>query len=138
SAMSAMIFSGPRVAAQMAKDGYLPKVLAGEGATPPAITVIAQSAVTVALLWGQSARDMLSTVGAILTLFTALVAACLLWSRYLRPELPRPRVGSQIAAAIYVAFSIWMLYFAFRDQASLLPWLAAVIAVALGSYALTR
>lgn len=138
SAMSAMILCGPRVAAQMAKDGYLPAVFAARTGRPPSWSVAAQAALAVVLLAVHTVGEVLATVAAVLVLFSALTAASLFGAARRLPELERPTPASLVAAGVYVASSAWMLYFGFRDQAELLPWLGAVTAVALASYALTR
>lgn len=137
SSASAMIFVGPRVYAAMARDGLLPRVFAGAGARPPMASIVLQGALALLLLYTHRLQQMLANVGAILTLFAALVALSLFRVRFSRPELPRPSRASLAAAALYVAFACWMLYHGFRGATHLLAWLAVIAAVALGFYGFT-
>jgi APA family basic amino acid/polyamine antiporter len=137
SSVSAMIFVGPRVYAAMARDGLLPRVLSGRDGRPPAASVLLQGALALVLLFTYRLQQMLANVGAILTLFAALVAICLFRVRLSRPDLPRPPASSLVAAGVYVAFAAWTLYFGFRGSTHLLGWLLAIAAVALFFYGFT-
>jgi basic amino acid/polyamine antiporter, APA family len=137
SAMSAMIFAGPRVYAAMARDGVLPRALAGAEGHPPVASVLLQGTVALLLLFTHELRQVLENVGAVLTLFTALTALSLFRVAWARPDLPRPASASLVAAALYVASAGWMLYFGFRDSTHLLLWIAAVAGVALTAYLVT-
>lgn len=137
SSVSAMIFVGPRVYAAMARDGLLPRVLAGEGGRPPAASVVLQGLLALVLLFTHQLQQMLANVGAILTLFAALVALSLFRVRFARPDLPRPSTGSLCAAGVYVCFAAWTLYFGFRGATHLLAWLSAIATAALLFYGFT-
>ena len=139
SAMSAMTFAGPRVYAAMAKDGFLPKVFAGREGRPPAASVLLQSALALLIVFTHDLRQALSNVGAILTLFAALTAAGLFRARFSAGgKFPKPALAGLLAAGVYSASAVYMLYFGFRDKGStLLWWLAGVLAAAFAAYALT-
>jgi hypothetical protein len=67
-------------------------------------------------------------------LFSGLSALSLLVA-YARKKLVQPaRTGSLVAAGLYALFSFWLLYYGFRDQAGLLPWLGGVVAFAMIGY----
>ena len=117
SAASAMTMIGPRVYAAMAKDGYLPKVFAGEDGRPPRWSVVLQGAIAIAVAMTTSFIKAISTVGAVLTLLAALTALGV-FKLQLDPKTPkddRPGAVAMIAAAIFVGLSSWMLYFAFTS-----------------------
>lgn len=138
SAVSAMTFAGPRVYASMASDGFLPRALRARTGRPPIGSVLLQGTLSLVLVFVQKVSEILLNVSAILVMFSALTAACL-FVLYFRPGRKfRPRPASLLAAGIYVAFSTWMLYFAFRSSTHLLGWLAAVFAAALVAYLMTR
>ncbi|HEY7512261.1 MAG TPA: amino acid permease [Vicinamibacteria bacterium] len=137
SSVSAMLFVGPRVYAAMANDGLLPRVFAAEAGRTPRASVVLQGVLALVLLFTHELQQILSNVGAILTLFAALVALSLFRVRFARPDLPRPSAGSLAAAAIYVAFAAWMLYFGFRGATHLVAWLVAIAGAALGFYGFT-
>ena len=76
-------------------------------------------------------------MGAILTLFAALTVLGLFRARFGRTGLPRPPLGSLVAAAIYVLSAAYMLYFGFKDRMPLLIWICLIVLVALVAYAVT-
>lgn len=137
SAMSAMTFVGPRIYAAMARDGFLPKALAGAEGRPPVGSVLLQGALALVILFTHSLQEALGNVGAILVLFAALTVLGLFRVRFARPDLPRPSALSLAAAALYVVSAAYMLYFGFKDKPSLLVWIGVIVAVALGAYAAT-
>ncbi len=138
SAMSAMIFAGPRVYAAMAADGFLPRALLARAGRPPSGSVWLQGIVTLLLLQWQALRDLLANVGAILTLVAALtvLGVVRLW---LRPgERERPGRGALVSALVYVSAAAWMLFHGIRDSPQVLWWLVALLAVTAVAYAATR
>jgi APA family basic amino acid/polyamine antiporter len=138
SAMSAMILVGPRVFQAMARDGYLPRLLAGRPGRPPVASIGVQTALSLLFIFSHQLRGLLSNVGAVLTLFSALTVAGLvrLW---IHPGgRPRPAAGALVAALVFLALAAYMLWFAFRGAVHVLPWLAVIFAFALGAWALTR
>jgi basic amino acid/polyamine antiporter, APA family len=139
SAMSAMTFVGPRVYAAMAKDGYLPRALAGKDGRPPAVSVVLQGALAIAIVFTQSLRDVLGSLGAILTFFAALTAAGLFRAAVRPlPGRPAPRPAALAAAFVYAASALAMFAFAYRGAPSTLLWVAGVLAFGLVAYALSR
>jgi APA family basic amino acid/polyamine antiporter len=115
SAASAMTMIGPRVYAAMARDGYLPRVFAGEDGRPPVWSVLLQGALALAVAMTTSFINAIFTVGAVLTVMAALTALGV-WKLQLdRRQAEKPGVPALIAAAIFVALSGWMLYEAFTN-----------------------
>jgi len=139
SAMSAMTLVGPRVYAAMARDGFLPRWLAGAEGEAPRGAVVLQGLLALVVLFTHELRTVLSNVGAILVLFAALTV-CGLFVQARRAKTPeaRPSPVSLVAAGVYVLSAALMLYFGFRDTPSLLGWVGAVSGVALVAWALTR
>ncbi|NMB77361.1 MAG: amino acid permease [Myxococcales bacterium] len=137
SAMSTMIFSGPRVYAAMAQDGYLPRWLAGGEGRPPLWSVVLQGALALLLLFTHQLQQVLQNVGGILTLFSALVALALIRRAFQRSQPDRPGPFAVTAAALYILCAGWMLYFGFSDEPKLVLWIGVVAAAATGAYALT-
>jgi APA family basic amino acid/polyamine antiporter len=137
SSSSAMLLVGPRVYAEMARDGFLPSFLGGTAGAPPRAAVVLQGALAIALLYLHSLGELLSNVAGILVFFSALVAVGLFTARGRRPDLETPRPWALVAAAIYAGSSVWMLYSAFKAQTGLLPWIGMASGAALIGYALT-
>jgi APA family basic amino acid/polyamine antiporter len=129
SSMSAMLFVGPRVYAAMAEDGFLPRGLARRRRDVPVASVILQGALALVLLLTQRLQQTLSNLGAILTLFAALVALAL----FVVPRTRglRPSATARGAAALYVLSAAWMLYNGLRAGTRLEVWLGLVVAAAL-------
>lgn len=137
SSTSAMLLVGPRVYAEMARDGFLPSLLRGKPGAPPRASVILQGTLAIALLYLHTIGELLRNVAGILVLFSALVAVGLFRVRRYKPNLQNPRPPALIAAAIYAGSSVWMLYNAFKTQTGLIPWIAAASGAALLAYVLT-
>lgn len=143
SAMSAMIFLGPRVYAAMARDGFLPGFLAGKGEHPPRAAVVLQGALALLIVLTQELQSALALVGGVLMLFAALTAAGLVVAR-LQGRAPRPSNLAVGAAVAYVLIASWLFYSALTNPfvagtpGQRLLGIAAVLAVGLGAYALSR
>jgi len=138
SSTSAMLLLGPRVYAEMARDGFLPSFLRGKPGTPPRAAVILQGVLAIVLLYVHSIGDLLTNVGGILVLFSALVAVGLFRVRRRKTNLRAPRPQALVAAAIYAGSSIWMLYNAFKTDTGLIAWIAVAAVAGLLGYFLSR
>ncbi len=139
SAASAMTIVGPRVYATMAADGYLPRVLRSDGARPPAMSIALQCVIALIILSTHTLQQALANVGAILTLFAALVSVSIFRRAFGKdPAAEKPDGLTLAAATIHVASSAFMLYFGFRDSTRLLVWVALVAVAGLGFWALAR
>ena len=131
SATSAMTMIGPRVYAAMARDGYLPKVFAGEDGKPPVWSVILQGGIAIAVAMTTSFINAIATVGAILTLMAALTALGVFKLQFDPRQAEKPGIVPLIAATIFVALSAWMLYFTFTSpllNSADLPYIGKVSA----------
>jgi APA family basic amino acid/polyamine antiporter len=136
SALSAMTFAGPRLYAAMAGDGFLPRILGARGGRPPVGSVVLQSTLALFLLWTHSVQNVLSNLGAVLTLFAALTAAGLFKAR-LEDLRPTPSTVSLLCAFVHVGSAAWMLYFGFAGKTNLLVWVGAIVGVATVAYLAT-
>jgi len=137
SSVSAMLLVGPRVYAEMARDGFLPAVLRGRPGIPPRASIAIQGALAIVLLYLHSVGELLSNVAGVLIFFSALVALGLFFVKRRKPHLPAPRKSALFAAAVYAGSSVWMLYNAFEAKTSLLPWLGVLAVVGLAGYLVT-
>jgi basic amino acid/polyamine antiporter, APA family len=144
SAISAMTFLGPRVYAAMARDGFLPRVLQGKEGKPPVGAVILQGAIALCLVYSYTIQDILNSVGAILTLFSALTVFSLFWIRFKRKEFAQPAFPALLAAFFFLMLSGIMLYFGFKqaigykNSSALILWVGGSIVAALIAYAVTK
>jgi len=136
-ATSAMTLVGPRVYAAMAEDGYLPHALAAKYGRAPTGSVLLQATLALVLLFTHTLQEVLTNVGAILTLFAALVSLSIFRVRFGNSALPKPDTLTLVAAGIHVASAAYMLYFGFRGKTHLPVWIgsiAVVTAIALLGY----
>jgi APA family basic amino acid/polyamine antiporter len=138
SATSAMTFVGPRVYAAMARDGFLPRALAGRLGRPPAWAVLLQGAIALLLVFAYRLQQILQNMGAILTLFSALTALSLLRLSFGHRIGLRPSRVSLVAACLYALSAAWLLYFGFRSSPSLLLWVAVLNVAGIAAYLATR
>ena len=131
SATSAMTMIGPRVYAAMARDGYLPRVFAGEDGKPPMWSVILQGAIAIAVAMTTSFISAIGTVGAILTLMAALTALGVFKLQLDPKQTEKPGIVALICATVFVALAAWMLYFAFTSpllNTAMVPYIGKVSA----------
>lgn len=127
SSMSAMVFVGPRVYAAMARDGFLPSLLRGDGDAPPLAATVLQGALALVILFTHPLQEMLQNLGAVLTLFAALTAGTLFGVRFRRPDLPRPSATALLAAGVFVASSVLLLAYGVQASWRLAAWLALAL-----------
>lgn len=115
-AASAMTMIGPRVYSAMARDGYLPKLFAAkDDGHPPVWSVLLQGAIALVVAMTTDFIHAIQTVGTILTLMAALTVLGVFKLQFSRAYPEKPGPIALIAAAIFVALSGWMLYFAFTS-----------------------
>jgi APA family basic amino acid/polyamine antiporter len=111
SATSAMTMIGPRVYAAMARDGFLPRALAGKEGKPPLGALLLQGAVALFCVFTQDFKSLIGTVGAVLSLMagiTALGVFRLQLDRRFADARPAP--VALAAAGLYVVTVGFMLY----------------------------
>ncbi len=137
-AASAMTFAGPRIYAAMARDGFLPRALAGRDGAPPVWAILLQGAITLGIVATQTLADTLNTVGGVLTLFAALVSCTIFRVRFGNTTYAQPTNGTLVAAAIHVIASAVVLYYAFKMDKLNLKLLGVGVVVVLVAYAVTR
>jgi APA family basic amino acid/polyamine antiporter len=143
SAMSAMIFLGPRVYAAMARDGFLPAFLAGKGEHPPRAAVLLQGGLALLIVLTQELQAALALVGGVLMIFAALTAAGLVVAR-LQGRAPRPSGLAVGAAAAYVLISGWLFVSALTNPflpgtpAQRLLGIGVLLGVGRGGYLVSR
>ena len=138
SSSSAMTFLGPRVYSSMARDGFLPAALKGKEGKPPVGAVLLQGAIALLLVFAYRLQEVLSNVGAILTLFSALTVFSLFWICFKRREYPRPAPLVLIAACFYLMMSCVMLYFGLMGSVTLNLWVGTCILAALTGYFIAK
>ncbi len=81
SSVSSLVMAGPRVYAQMAADGCVPRIFAAT-AGPPRTSIALQAGVALALLWSATFDALLTYIGFTLSLSTAATVAGLMRLRF--------------------------------------------------------
>ncbi len=133
SAISAMTMVGPRVYQAMARDGFLPRVFAGDRDRPPLFSVLLQGVLALIIFYTHEIRELVTDIGVVLTV-TAALAVATLFTR-------KARAGwvARVCAAIFIAGSGWMLvYQATRSAPTLWIWIASLLAATTVAYAIAR
>jgi len=147
SAISAMTVIGPRVYAAMARDRFLPAVLAARQGRPPFGAVLLQSGLAIVLVFVSEFRDMLNNVGAILAIVSAVTMLALFRrSRWRAGE--RPSTPALVGALVFASMSVSMVFYAMQasetvriaglEIPTLALWMAGIVAVATIPYVVTR
>lgn len=125
----ALVMLGPRVYAKMADDGLFPRSLRFKGATP-AMAIVTQGVLAIAVVWIAGLQQLLSYLGFTLGLSSAATVLSLFVAVGRRPSLARALPGYPWAPAVYVIATV-----SFALLAATINWLemlAALLTVASG------
>jgi APA family basic amino acid/polyamine antiporter len=132
--VSSLVMSGPRVYARMALDGYLPKFLASNGASPRA-AIFFQTAVALFLLWTTTFKALLTYIGFILSLSTAATVAGLIPLKIREGDkLHAP--GWPWAPVLFIAFVLFTAAFTILRQPVEAAWGGLTLLAGLLAYRL--
>ena len=108
--ISSLVMAGPQVAARMAADGFLPRVLAVRPGRPPRLALLAQTAIGIAALWTAAFASLLTYMGFTLGLVFAATVVGLVWQRYKQgPVLKVP--GWPWVPAVFLVFVLGSIAF---------------------------
>jgi APA family basic amino acid/polyamine antiporter len=121
--ISSMSMAGPRVAWQMARDGYLPSVF-GRGGPPPTAAIFFQAALALTVFWFSSLEKILGMIGLTLILSSCGTVLGLFVEHYRtgwRPESPFYPFIPICFVVSTLAMGIWMaIQFPYQALASVL------------------
>jgi APA family basic amino acid/polyamine antiporter len=113
--VSSLAMAGPQVAARMAADGYLPRVLAVRPGRPPRVALLAQTVIALVALWTVAFSSLLTYVGFTLSLMTAATVLGLAWQRHKRgPALEVP--GWPWVPALFLVFVVGATAFTVAER----------------------
>jgi APA family basic amino acid/polyamine antiporter len=119
SAVSAMMWIGPRVTMAMGEDLPLLAVFARKTrGGVPAVAILLQAAVATIMLLTQTFESVVKFVQFALTFCSFLAVLGVLVLRFTRPELPRPyRVWAYpLPPLLFLAMSLFMMIYLLREQ----------------------
>lgn len=126
--VSSLIMTGPRVYAQMAGDGYLPRFLCPQSG-PPRSAIAVQLVIALLLLWTATFEDLLTYIGFTLMLSTAATVVGLIVLR--RKEGPALIVpGWPWVPVLFLAGVVGIGYFSISQRP--LPSLAVLGVLGIG------
>ena len=135
SAVSAMMWIGPRVTMTMGEDLHALSWFAWRNARGiPVRATLLQFAIVNLLVLVTTFQKVVSYVQFSLTLCSALAVMGVFVLRWRRPDLPRPyrTWGYPITPAIFLAVSFWMLWHLLESAATRVPSLWGLATAALG------
>jgi APA family basic amino acid/polyamine antiporter len=131
SAVSAMTMIGPRVYEAMARDGFLPRLFVGTTGRPPMASVFLQGAVAIGLVFTNKVEELITNIGVLLTLISALTVIAL---------FRRPNEAGKLALAcalVFFGLSAWMIVTAVTRSPSTLAWIGVVVGASVMGYLAT-
>jgi APA family basic amino acid/polyamine antiporter len=133
STISAMTWIGPRVTMAMGEDlGVLSFLGRKTAAGVPAVAIVVQFAIVAALVLGGTFDKVVNYIQFSLTVSSFFTVLGVIVLRIRRPDLPRPyrTWGYPVTPLIFLAISVWMLFFQLRDKPH--ESLAGLLTIALG------
>lgn len=138
SALSAMTLVGPRVYAEMAEDGVLPRWLRGRPGKPPTGSVILQGALALGLLYGETLRQLVESAAIVLLIFSGLTAFAVFWIRFRHTDMPRPTAVGMLAAGIYLVAVVVLVVFGLQASLTLALTVGVIVAAATVAYLIAK
>jgi APA family basic amino acid/polyamine antiporter len=126
--VSALLQGGPRVAARMAEDGFLPRVFAYRGVdAAPRAAVLLQCSLALALVWWTGLRELLGAIGFTLGLCAAATVAALMRLRILSGAAAVPVPGWPFTPLLVIAATLGSSVFLALREPRIALWGAAAI-----------
>ncbi|HLB31015.1 MAG TPA: amino acid permease, partial [Gammaproteobacteria bacterium] len=126
--ISAMIMAGPRVYAQMADDGLLPRCLGLRESTAPGFATVLQVLLAILVVWISGLRELLSYLGMTLSISAAVTVGSLFILVRRMPGSGDSLTGYPWAPIIYVVFTfLFVALAALRSPVELLAALLTIL-----------
>ncbi len=141
SAISSMVWAGPRVTQVMGEDVRLLRVLSTKNANGvPHVSLGFQYLLVVGLIITSTFDSIVNYIGFILSLSAFMTVTGVFVLRLTEPQLSRPyRVwGYPVTPVIFLAVTGWMMFFVVRQRPMVLVAGAVTLAVGLVVYFLNR
>lgn len=119
SAISSMVWAGPRVTQVIGEDIPFFRLLATKNSNGvPAYAILIQLTIVLALIITSTFEAIITFLGFTLTLSSFLTVLGVFIHRFRYPEVPRPYKtwGYPVTPLIFLCISFWMLIYIFRDK----------------------
>ena len=130
SAVSAMMMAGPRVYATMAADHALPKPLAYYSKRGvPSVAVVVQCVLAMAFAIASDPDGLMRLVGFTLAMFAALTVGAVFVFRARGKVAAYRMPGYPVTPVLFIAVSVWTVYFGVSAQPALSLEIVAVLVV---------
>ncbi|MDF1849563.1 MAG: amino acid permease [Verrucomicrobiales bacterium] len=132
SSISSMVWAGPRVSAAMGRDHSHFRLLSRVNRNGvPAIAILIQSLIVIALLLSATFEELINYVQALLTISSLMVVLGVFYLRIKRPDIPRPfrAWGYPITPALFALVSGYVLWFQITEKTTEFLWGLATLAV---------
>jgi APA family basic amino acid/polyamine antiporter len=138
STVSAMMMAGPRVYATMAADHALPAVLARYSKRGvPSIAVIVQCVLALGFAIASDPDQLIRIIGFTLALFAALTVGSVFIFRARGKVAPFRTPGYPVTPLLFIAVSLWTVYFGMSGQPKVSLTILAVLVVGAAIYLAT-
>ena len=138
SAVSAMMMAGPRVYATMAADHALPKPLAYYSKRGvPSVAVAVQCVLAIAFAIFSNPDQLIEWVGFSLSFFASLTVGAVFVFRMRGKVAPYRTPGYPVTPLVFLALSLWAVYYGAKAHPILAIAMAAVLVVGAAVYLIT-
>ncbi len=141
SAISSMVWTGPRVTQVMGEDVGILRLLAAKNANGvPHVSLLVQYGLVVALILTSTFESIVNYIGVMLSLSAFLTVVGVFVLRAAEPNLPRPyrTPGYPLTPAVFLLVTGWMMFFVVRDRPMVLVAGAATLLAGLVIYLIDR
>jgi len=132
SAISSMVWAGPRVTQVMGEDVKILKFLSVTNKNKvPYISLMLQFVVVIALILSSSFDAIIKYIGFLLSLSSFLTVLGVLILRYRQPKLERPYKtwGYPVTPFIYMLVTGWMMFFVIKNEPTItIAGIATIVA----------
>lgn len=110
----AMLMAGPRVYAQMSRDGVMPKWFDSRRGIPR-LAIVIQGLLSILVVWTADLKSLIGYMGLTLSACGALAISGIWWMKYRIPNAKPLRWYEHFAAVIFVVITIVILVVAYFD-----------------------
>lgn len=134
---SSMLVTGPRVYAQMARDGVLPGFMGQLHGDNPRVAIIFQAILCLLVVWIATLREILDFVGVTLSLSAGMVVISWLINEF-RLNISRPRIFESLAAIIFLLTTTGIAWATLAMRPKSAYAVIMLIMIGLGAYLVSQ